>query len=196
VLGGTVRTRRAVALVEALAAAGIFAFVVASTGLLFQAVMRKQTAARDLSRGLTEQRRAIALLSKVGRHALRVVPSTPEFGNAASGANQLIVEVPEPTGRTPATVLVRFHVAGGVLHKQRSDQAAPGTPILDGVASVSYRYFHNRSGERIALPGDVYGVATSIGGAREVEATVVVASGKTTVRNVVDILLRNVPAGW
>lgn len=183
-------------MVEALVAVSIFTFIVSSVGLVFNAVVKQQQVARNLSRGLTDLRSGVAVLTRVGRHAYRVVDSTSSFGNASSGADQLIIEVPEPTGTNPATVLIRFYVSNGTFYKQRADQAAPGTPLLDNVTSVTYRYFYNVGGTRAELPATLFGTATMIGSGREVEATLVVNEGGSTVRDVAAILLRNVSGGF
>ncbi|MFM7323260.1 MAG: type II secretion system protein J [Armatimonadota bacterium] len=186
------RRIRAVTMIEALIAVAIFTFIVSAIGLLFNAVYKQQQLARNLSRGLTDLRSGFVVLTRVGRHAYRVVESTSSFGNAASSASQLIIEVPEPTGTTPATVLIRFYVTGGTLYKQRAGQSDPGTPLLDNVSSVAFRYFYNQGGTRSELPATLFGLATTIGSAREIEATVVTLEGGTSVRDVASILLRNV----
>jgi len=187
------RTRRAATLIESMVAIGIFGFVVAAVGLLFSALLSQQRMARDLSRGLSDLRAASETFKRVGRHA-RIVDATPSFGNARCGSNQLLVEVPEPTGSAQTSVQIRVYVDNGTLYKQRDDEEKPGTALLENVATVSYRYYHNDAGTRTELPGTLYGRNAGVDMAREVEATFVVRIGDTTVRSVETVLLRNVAA--
>ncbi|MFN3648286.1 MAG: type II secretion system protein [Armatimonadota bacterium] len=193
---GTVRTskrRRGVTLAEVVIAAMILGFLLAATANLYQVGFRQQRLAGAYGQVQTDLRDALRRATRGMRHGFRVVsPSTsPSFPVTTSSAAQVIVEVPEPSASASSSVEVRFHVSGGVLYAQRSDQAAPGLALIQGVQTVSFEYFRQPSSGTEHTP--VNGAPAS---ANEVRVTVTARRppATTTVSTLVN--LRNSIAGY
>lgn len=195
-LGTPRRAQRAVTFVEMLVAMLILSFIIAAAATFYNTAYEQQRQARGFSRALTDLRSSLRVATRAIRHGFTVVGTTTNFGNASSSATQLIVTVPEPTGTTPSTVQLRYYLSGGVLYKQRSDQAAPGTALADGITTLTFTYYQTVVTTRNTLPYTVGSTTFGRDNATEVLMTVTATREKVLVRDSALILLRNKALGF
>lgn len=179
--------RRGFSLPEMLAALTMLAFVIMGAATLLNVGRRQQQTLRIYSQVQTDLRGGVRRATRTLRHASKILnpSSMANFPVKVSNASQVIVEVPEPTGNSPATVEVRFYVSNGVFYAQRSDVAGAGVVLERGVQSVAFNYFRTINGVRStadATPDQ----------ATEIQITVTASSGAINTRLSSLVALRNV----
>jgi type II secretory pathway pseudopilin PulG len=140
---------------ELLVALTMMAFVIASSATLLTIGRRQQRTWQQYSQVQTDLHIALRRATRTIRHGSAILnpSSAVNFPIKTSSATQLIVRVPEPTGVSPTTVEVRFHVTGGVFYAQRSDVAGNGLALMTGVQGVAFSYYRTASGVRTVVSG-------------------------------------------
>jgi prepilin-type N-terminal cleavage/methylation domain-containing protein len=178
--------RRGMSLPELLVSLTLMAFVIVSCATLLTIGRRQQRTWQQYSQIQTDLRMALRRASRTIRHGSVVLnPSVAaNFPVKTSSATQLIVLVPEPTGTTPTTVEVRFHLNGGVLYAQRSDVSGNGIALMSGVQSVAFSYYRTVAGARTSVPGAPH-TATEVG------ITLTGSSGALTTNLTALVAMRN-----
>lgn len=152
-----VRPRRSqgATLMEMLLAFVLVGFLVAGSAQLFNTGNKQQRLGRSYSQAQNDLRGALRIATRAFRHAFRVQnPSQIFTGGQPSNGSQLIVLVPDPntTGLNPK-VEMKFYLSEGTLYKRRSDENAPGTPLITGISSLAFNYFNTLDTTRTAVDG-------------------------------------------
>lgn len=181
------RLRAGFSLTELLAALTMLAFVITGAATLLNVGRRQLRTLRTYSQVQTDLRAGVRRASRTLRHANTVLnpSSAGNFPVKSSSASQVIVQVPEPTGSSPATVEVRFYVSNGVFYAQRSDVSGSGVALESGVQSVLFNYFRTVNGTRSS-------VDATPNQATEIQMTTTAASGGMNTKLTTLVALRNV----
>ena len=183
----TVRHRsRGVSLLELVSSLAILGFVVAATAGLYVAGQRSHFRARYYSDAQTTIRRALRDLTRTTRMAESVLAkgTTGTLNGQTTGASQLVLRLQS----SPSVVECRYYVANGVLYKQTSADAAPGTPLLSGVVSLTFNYYTTLAGTRSSA-------SANPAKASEVEIVLRARSGTVTTGLTAYVTIRQVVAG-
>jgi hypothetical protein len=162
-------------------------FVITGAATLLNVGRRQQRTLRLYSQVQTDLRASIRRATRALRHASEVVnPSTAtNFPVKSSGASQVIVTVPEPSGSSPSTVQIRFYLSSGNFYAQRSDNTGPGVLLESGVQSLTFNYFRTVGSSRTA-------VDASPSQATEIQIAITGSSGNISSKLTTLVALRNV----
>jgi Tfp pilus assembly protein PilW len=182
--------RRGATIVEFLVSMFLMSIVLTGTARLFYVGYQQQRQARGYSNAQKEIREGLRRMTRALRHGYGVVnpSSSAGFPAADSGASQVIVRVPEPSGASTTDIEFRFHVSGEVLYYQRSDEAAPGTALVSGVQSAVFNYYQSSGSGRTA-------VDSTPASANEVQVTLTAESADMTTKVSTLVNLRNATVG-
>lgn len=183
--------RAAVTLLETLVVLAVTSFLLASTGMLFQSLLRQQELARNVGSGEDALAEALRVMARVVRHAEAVVVESDRFGSEATRSDRITVLVPEPSGAAQERMEILFHVSGGTLYKCRADQPDPGLAIASGVAGLAVESAVRFESLRQLLPATVEGRALTRADSSEVVLTVWLDRGRQRLRQSVAVTLRN-----
>jgi Tfp pilus assembly protein PilW len=180
------RRRQGAALMELVTASLLTSILALGVGMLYTVGYRTHQTAYLYSETQTYGREALRKITRAARHGYAVMASgaSGTLSGQASGANQMIVRMPEPSEGSADSVEARFHLSGGTLYYQRSDQSSPGTTIGSYVTALTFRYFTSDGTEVAADPE----TATRV----EIALTVTRSGISTTTRALVT--LRNAGA--
>lgn len=177
---------RGLSLVEMMAALLILAIVTAASFTLYWSGNQSHRRARFYSRAQTDVRTALREVTREVRSAqsVRATGSQGTLSGLTSNANQLVVRRIQGA----QTYECRYYVSNGVLYRQRSVDAAPGTALLTDVTGLTFRYFRTLAGSRTNVDG-------APGTASEVEFAVQARRGTVTTGLTMYVALRQVLTG-
>lgn len=154
---GRLRYRSGATLIEMVVSALILSFIVAATAGLYTVGQAQQRTARSYSEAQTDIRTTLRRMTRALRHGYQVVgvSAAGTLAGKASGPDQVIVRVPEPGGGSQSEILF-YRSGSGVLYFQRESDAAPGTPLVEGVRALAVHYFRTdiAVGGAIRVPVD------------------------------------------
>jgi len=146
------RRRRAVTLLEMVAALTILAAVSAATVSLYWTGQRAHRRARFYSEAQTDIRDTLRRITRTARTSECVMAqgTLGTLSGLTSNTYQVVLRVPQ--GASPA-IECRYYVSNGMLYQQLSTQSAPGRRLLSGVVSLTFGYYRTLAGTRTSVAG-------------------------------------------
>jgi hypothetical protein len=110
--------------------------------------------------------------------------TTGTLNGQTTNSSQLVLRLQS----SPSVVECRYYVSNGVLYKQTSADAAPGTALLNGVVNMTFSYYTTLAGTRASA-------SANPAKASEVEIVLRARSGTVTTGLTAYVTIRQVIAG-